>query len=678
MNPQDKLRILDAVAADHVPEDVNLLTTIRAGYERKSLLKTLRARPALLLLSVLLALGLLTSVAYAIGRLSGFLPGFGFVSDASTAQVLANPVEVSENGITFQVEKAASDETRFWLEVFPSVAPYPDTAYDAFITLPGGPSLAVQAANWQSSAPGPLLLVFEFPPLPPNTESLTLQLRYAHTGQDDWADVFIPLQLRPLRANEIIPVQPTGNAPLQSETQGGLTLILEHVAPASDKTVLQVSLRFSQPGIMLDAPWGVILSGADGKIYPLTEVLSDSSGQSKTYETVPFRGGEALTLSLTSFPDAENLPVSVAVPVDQPAFTFDPDKNPQAGQRWEMDERIHVGGFELHLTGVELLPKRALQFEFAPAPNVSGVMLSSPLASGGTGSVPEKNAPFTAKLWFERIPGQPIPITITRVRAIAHGTWQIHWQALVSPEGVQVGPTNTPPPTSGAFPTPTAIHTGDPLLLEVQALAQMFDAPLRQGPGWIHIRVANEIRPREGQTFPPANYTSEQWLELDAEGYVIRSLWIDRDPAGNIIQQSVTVGNYFLNFTTGESGYNEYERYPFSTGLLTQDLVQAAEYHSQVTREEVNCDDGSPCLLVTLFDAFGQPSQNPGESQPITGMGRKTWVNLETGQQVKVQAFSRLADGSERVEYTQVTTQVQKTGNPPDEILKIINGVVQP
>jgi hypothetical protein len=145
-----------------------------------------------------------------------------------------------------------------------------------------------------------------------------------------------------------------------------------------------------------------------------------------------------------------------------------------------------------------------------------------------------------------------------------------------------------------------------------------------------------------------------------------------------VIQKYVSIGNYFINFTTGESGYNEYSRTLFSTDVLTQDLVQAAQYQSQITREEVTCDDGSPCLLVTLFDAFDQAVQHTDEPQPILGMGRKTWVNLTTGQQVQVQAFSRLQDGSDKVEYTARTLLIEKVKSPPEEILTIINGVVVP
>ena len=106
MNTNDTSRILDAVAADFIPADVNLLPQIAARFERKTLMQTLRARPALMILLVLLALGLLTGAAYAIGRSLGYIPGVGLVEQGASIRVLAEPVSLTRDGITLTVEKA--------------------------------------------------------------------------------------------------------------------------------------------------------------------------------------------------------------------------------------------------------------------------------------------------------------------------------------------------------------------------------------------------------------------------------------------------------------------------------------------------------------------------------------------------------------------------------------------
>jgi hypothetical protein len=55
--------VLDAAARERVPENLDLFPRIAMKLERKTFMQTLRARPALMILFVLLALSLLTGVA---------------------------------------------------------------------------------------------------------------------------------------------------------------------------------------------------------------------------------------------------------------------------------------------------------------------------------------------------------------------------------------------------------------------------------------------------------------------------------------------------------------------------------------------------------------------------------------------------------------------------------------
>ena len=78
MNPKSYADILGAVAADHMPARLDLFPRLSAPLEKKSLMQTMRTRPVLALVLVVLALLMLTGVVYALGRLAGFIPGFGF------------------------------------------------------------------------------------------------------------------------------------------------------------------------------------------------------------------------------------------------------------------------------------------------------------------------------------------------------------------------------------------------------------------------------------------------------------------------------------------------------------------------------------------------------------------------------------------------------------------------
>jgi len=676
MTREERLQqALAGIASQQIPATTNLWPRLATRIEeRKSLMQTLRAKPALLLLVILLALTLLTGVAYAIGRLSGFIPGFGFTSDAEAVTILKETVSAESGGVTVSVEKAVHDGSRFWVEVSACGLPEGQDFSRAFVLLPSGEKIQSQMGGSTDTEAGEARLTYAFPALTGNPQRVTLLIE--NLGGQNFS---LPLELRPIQPGELIPAPPTEAAPLQSETHGGLTLVLENVAPDTDKTVFQVSLRFDQEGMSLNSDWNVILTDANGRVYPLTDITPETMdiGQTRIYQTMAFSGSEQLTLSLVVFPDAENLPMMVSLMLDEAGFTFDPGASPQVGQAWALDETVQVGAYTLHVVGARLVAPNELLFEFAPADSVTGVMLYSTQAGGSSGGIPTAEGNFTAGMTFGKIPDRPFMVYVSSVYYTARGKWEIHWQPSASPAQASGLPTSTPLPTPARYATPT-FASADPLTLEVQALAQKFDAPLQQGPGWVHVITESIMSPRSGQTFPPPYITSEQWYEIDADGYVTSIVWIDWDSNRQIIQQSVSVGNYSINFTTGDSGFNENQRYRFSLDMLTQDLAQAAQYKALVTREEVTCEDGSPCLLVTMLDTFGQPIQNPGETQAFRGSGRRVWISLQSGQQVKFESFWIVGEGQQRVDFTQRALLVEKVLSAPQWVLDLLAKVIVP
>ncbi len=321
-------------------------------------MQTLRTRPALVLLFAILALTLLTGAAYAIGRLSGFIPGFGFTTgDPGSVYMLAEPIEITNEGITLHVLQATSDLQRFsvTIEQVGQVESTSDFIYPFVAALlPDGQEIEFRESSGDQEN-NRFVNIFEFAPLPPDTSKISLRYQIIERGQSILWEAELPLELRPLRANEIIPPPAQGPwQPIASESQAGLRLVLENVAVASDKTVLQVALRFDQPGTSLNNDWNVLLKDNQGRAYPLSLVMSDSNNQVKTYETVPFKGDELLTLSLTSFPDPANLPLSQDFWDDAPSFTFDPGPNPQVGQTWQLDKTLHAGNFTLKINQATL------------------------------------------------------------------------------------------------------------------------------------------------------------------------------------------------------------------------------------------------------------------------------------------------------------------------------------
>jgi hypothetical protein len=642
-----------------------------------SFTQTLRARPLLALLVIFLALLALTGMAYALSRASGFIPGFGFTSGRGSVYVLAEPLEDTAGGVTLRVNQAVNDGGRFWVEMSADGLVTWQDFSEAYVLLPGGEKIRSEAG--QSSGPenGEVKLSYLFPPLAGETHELTLLVE--GLGGEDFS---LPLKLRSAVAGEVVPALPEADAPLKSESHNGLRLVLDHIAVDSRKTVIQVSLHYAQPNTGVAGPWNVILSDAAGIPYPLTDVTPGTmtGDEVHVYQTVPFTGREQLTLRLASFPSGDTLPLFVDFSGDSPAFIFDPGAHPEAGQRWELNRSLSAGGFDLKVVSATLMDQPGLVFEVEPGASVTGVMFRSPdpLVTGSTGGVPAQGGNLSAGMTFSSMPQRPIEVRLMRVYYQAKGPWIIHWQPPAAPTPAPGIPTATTAPTLAALPSPT-LAASNPLLQEVQQLAKKFDASFQGGPGWVHVVKETHTNPQAGQDFPPPYLKNEQWVEVDAGGYVTRRLYTDYGEGGQIIQQSVTVGDYTVNFTIGDAEFNRGVRYQFSLDLLSRVFNQAAQSSSSVTQEESTCQDGRRCLLVTLLGTSLTRVQNPGITQAFSGYaGRRVWIDPQSGQQVQEQSFWRLADSSEKISSTSRYILVEKVESPPQEVLNILARVHRP
>ena len=665
---------------------------------RRTFMQTIRTRPLLVILLSILALLALTGVVYALGRLTGYIPGFGFTTDAQAVYLLTEPVEVINGDITLRVDQAVSDESKFWVNLTAVGLSEEQDYSQAFLYLSGGEKIPVQMGSGVNADPDGAHLTYIFPPLPNATPDLTLSVE--NLGGQTFS---FQLQLRLAKPDEILPAEPDQSVQLQSETQDGMRLVLDHVAVDYGKTIFQVSLCYDQPNTWINVPWNVTLTDKNGAIYPLTDVTPDtmSSGVTQVYKIVssasgttpntitcrdthiyqtrPFSGTEQLVLTLVPLSPQDTAPMFIDSSADGPAFTFDPGVNPEIGKKWELNQTLTYGNFTLNVISATLEDGPSIVFDIEPGPSVTGALFYSPdpLVSGARGGVPVTSGNVTSAMEFSAIPPHPIEIKLTQIYYDVRGSWQVRWQPPAAPTDTSDLFTPTPTSAPSFYLTPT-LASSDPTLLEVQRLAQKFNAPFQQGPGWVHVVRETVTSQKPGQTFPPAYIKTEQWFELDQKGYITRFVWLDFDEAGTLLQQSATVGNYSVNFTTGDSGFNANISSHFSLDTATQDLNAVIAKGAHFSREEGTCDSGDPCLVISMSENFEQPVQNPGEPQAFTGSGRRVWIDLATGQQVKNQSFWLLEDGSEKATSTTSYILVEKVDTAPQEILNILSRVIVP
>lgn len=658
--------------------------------KRSTMLQKLRAQPILAFFFAILTLLALTGIVYAVGRLTGFIPGFGFTAEGETVYVLAEPVESNAGGITLHVDQAVSGKDQFWVELTVEGDGLPERDFstpefsDAFVQQPDHEPVKVQGSVSSWITENETEMSFKFPALVDQPQEVTLLIEDLY-GQGDFT---LSLKLEPVEEGEVVPVPTEADIPQHSEIHEGVQLVLDNIAVDSEKTVFQVSLHIDQPHSGVIGSWNVTLSDEDGVLYPLTDITPEmiaTTGEAHIYKTIPFDGTEKLVLTLVPFPPSDTLSMYMDFAVDSPSFTFDPGENPEIGQTWELNQELSAGNFDLKVIsatamtdepGLNLADETGLVFEIEPSPSVSAVMFysSDPLVTGA-GTAPVQSGNITAIVNFSHLPDHPIEIQLRRVYYQAKGTWQIYWQPPAAPLKGATVPTPTTVPTMLPLPSATPI-TDNPLLFEVKQLADRFDAPFQQGPGWVHVVQETTSDPRGGQAYPPAYLKSERWYEVDEEGYVTRMVWLDYNSDEKIIQQSATVGDYSVNFTTGNSGFNNGSRYRFSLDTLTQSLSNAAQNDTRVLREASTCENGKPCLLITMQNNFASTVQNPGEEQAFAGSGQHVWIDLETGQQVKSQSFWLLENGNESITSTENIVLVEKMDTPPQKILDILSRVI--
>ncbi|MHB8779033.1 MAG: WD40 repeat domain-containing protein [Anaerolineales bacterium] len=444
----------------------------------------------------------------------------------------------------------------------------------------------------------------------------------------------------------------------QSANGGGMTLKLDDMKISNDQSILQVSLLFDTPDISLAGDWTITMTDSQGRIYPLTNIIPEGmdTGQTHIYQTVPAPIGERITLELKSFPPNQGLPFMQDFFATPGVFTFDP-QSLKVGESITLDEIVDTG-FPLRLTRAQKTSTNELLFEFDSEQYYTGVMLSSPTASGSSFGNVSGNK-FTSTISFSEMPEEPVQIQVTRLYYNVNYAWFFDFRVAKSMF------TYLPPAAPVSIPTPqpeTAFTSQDPLFLEAQSLAEKFSAPMLNNPGWVRVvseTVAENIQP--GQNYPPPYYKEEQWFEVDSQGWVTRSLTTDLDKDNNILQQSVSVGTHNMNLTTGEA--MEFPIYSLSLDWFLRDLDYALSYGQTVLREETTCEGGSPCLLVTVNDG---------------NFSRRAWINMVTGQQVKLQTAQQMPDGTETILFTQTFLLVERMDVPPQKVLDTFSKILFP
>ncbi len=476
MNPNETSRILDAVAADFIPDDTNLLPQIAARYElpggsRRTFMQTLRAKPALMILFVLLALGLLTGVAYAVGRSLGYIPGVGLVEQGAPIRVLTEPVSLTRDGITVTVTQLTitAEKTVLVYQTTGIPAEARPKSESAAACNPSAPSLLLPDGTELKITGGEGSQVesrMTLPPIPAGVYAAKFRLHCLMDvapgkAPENWE---IPLRFMPAAPNLTVvpvielatslPVTPT-SAPITKLTSDpflGISFNIDSLTRTDRGYILMTSIQWDDKtfvGVGTNQLQSISLVDAKGKkinLLPLSDTYPSSSAPNRTvmgFSLADETFTPPLTLNLAWA--GINLDWKGANLPKLPQFTFDPGLNPQVGQSWPVNQKLEVAGFPLQIETASFIsstelnkqewmrfnPDDMIGFDFSIAadPAIQSIYLAvkSGFSADGTGTSGHSGLDADGKLHSVGLLNGKIiaPLTIEASYLEVRHPWQI-------------------------------------------------------------------------------------------------------------------------------------------------------------------------------------------------------------------------------------------------------------
>lgn len=421
MNNKRIKHTLENIAQRGIPGDANLWPKISAQLERKLLMTLYRTRPLLAAFIAVLGLLLVSGAGYALSRALGYVPGVGLVENTIGIHMLAEPVAVTQEGVTLTITNLIAYEDRVELVYdVKGIAPenhitFADGANQAPTDFYGGMpvgSAPSKEGNARLQLPDGTLLerdstgkypqnayamkpVYEAS-IPDDVTRLTFLLDcipQARRGvvPENWS---VPLELEKVPAGTVvgapvIEVQPTADHSVPAVTEQSGTIPTLEAAPAEAEAASvptpEITLTLSKI-VPLESRVAVYfhldMEDKDPSlvsIMPVSVYVVDSQGQKiqmiGNFTWQPFEHRVGSEFEYTSQTKPADGPLTLVVEnavayfaplyvdpqqamLDDMSFSFDAGANPQYGQTWDINKTFEISGYALEVTSA-----RAASFE---------------------------------------------------------------------------------------------------------------------------------------------------------------------------------------------------------------------------------------------------------------------------------------------------------------------------
>jgi LysM repeat protein len=210
-----------------------------------------------------------------------------------------------------------------------------------------------------------------------------------------------------------------------------------------------------------------------------------------------------------------------------------------------------------------------------------------------------------------------------------------------------------------------------PIWKETVDLLNGWQASLLSGPGWVHLTNRQIDNNGTNQLFGGrTEILSEDWYQLDAQGFVTTMAHQDRGIDGAILQQSYTRDGRTVNLTFGtDHPADPAFRLNLASGY-SDGLLRAFKSGIPVDRSQTTLD-GKPAIAFSWKEDYVTPLNMEG-GRVVAASTRRMILDRESGAPLAWELYETNPDGEERLVWRTIYEVAERVQTLPQEVQDLL------
>jgi LysM repeat protein len=206
---------------------------------------------------------------------------------------------------------------------------------------------------------------------------------------------------------------------------------------------------------------------------------------------------------------------------------------------------------------------------------------------------------------------------------------------------------------------------------ETVDLLNGWQASLLSGPGWVHLTNSQIDNNGTSQLFGGrTEILSEDWYQLDAQGFVTTMAHQDRGTDGTILQQSYTRDGRTVNQTFGTDHPSDPAfRLNLASGY-SDGLLRAFKSGIPVDRSQTTLD-GRPAITFSWKETYATPLDMEG-GRMVAASTRRITLDRESGAPLAWELYETNPDGEERLVWRTVNEVAEQVQTLPQAVQDLL------